>query len=282
MTEAIASTSGLIPAEPDAPTRLRVEPGPRPHGTGLRPRLSWLAPRGADDQLPHQVRATIDGTARTAEPADAPEPLPCLWPFPSLRSRSRVSWQVRVRSQAGWSDWSAPHEFEAGLLNPADWHARFIGIADPGPLPPHGRPGALFLRRRFTIREPPVRARVYATAQGVHELHLDGTRIGDLKLTPGFTACRSHIEVQAYDITGLCGPGEHELIATVTNGTALLAQIELFDQAGGRWSIATGTGWQAAARGTVSAAVPPESGWRDAVVLGTGERGTTPVHTRQD
>jgi alpha-L-rhamnosidase len=302
MREATPGASGMTPAGPGTPARLRIEHGPRPLGTGFRhPRLSWRLPPAAQGQLSYQVRATIDGTAQTAHPADAPEPFLRPWPFPALGSRSRVAWQVRVRSRAGWSDWSAAHEFETGLLEPADWNgSRFIGTTDPDPLPPRGQRGALYLRRRFAISEPPERARVYATAHGVYELHLDGTRIGDLELTPGFTAYRSHLEVQAYDITGLCGPGEHELIATVTDGwwrgatgafhldqvygtsLALLAQVEITGHAGTRRVIATGSGWQVTTHGAITAAdlmegqrtdqaipFPPASGWQDAVVLGT-------------
>jgi alpha-L-rhamnosidase len=210
-----------------------------------------------------------------------------------------VSWQVRIRGGSGWSDWSAAHEFETGLLDLADWLGRFIGTAIPGPPQPRGQRGALYLRRRFAIGEPPARARVYATAHGIYELRLDGTRVGDLEVTPGFTACRSHLEVQAYDITALCGPGEHELVATVTDGwppgaggarhldqvpgtsLALLAQVEITDQAGGRWDFATGAGWEATTCGPISVvgltegertgqAVPPspQDGWQDAAVLG--------------
>jgi alpha-L-rhamnosidase len=285
--------------EPGVPARLRIEHGPRPLGMGFRrPRLSWWLPPGADGQLSYQVRATIDGLTRTAEPVTAPEPFLRPWPFADLRSRSQVTWQVRVRTGAGWSGWSAAHEFEAGLLGPADWHGQFIGTTDPDPLAPRGQRGALYLRRRFSLSGPPDRARVYATAQGIYELHLDGTRVGDLELTPGFTAYRSHLEAQAYDITGLCGAGDHELVATVTDGwwrgatgafhldrcygtaLALLAQIEIIGQ-GGRRIISTGSCWQATTRGPISAAdlmegqqtdqtipFPPASGWQDAVVLG--------------
>ena len=85
--------------DPGAPARLRIEHGPRSLGTGFRrPRLSWWLPPGADGQLSYQVRATIDGLTRTAEPAIAPEPFLRPWPFADLRSRSQVTWQVRVLS----------------------------------------------------------------------------------------------------------------------------------------------------------------------------------------
>jgi alpha-L-rhamnosidase len=186
-----------------------------------------------------------------------------------------VSWQVRTRAEAGWSDWSAAHEFETGLLDLADWHGRFIGGPGPDPLAPRGQHCALYLRRRFTVTDPPARARVYATAHGSYELHLDGTRISDPDLTPGLSACRPDLEVRAYDITSLCGPGEHELIATVTGSSpALLAQVEIADRAGGRRDIGTGGGWQATRSGPLSAAGRTEaSGWRDTVVLDSPDCG---------
>jgi alpha-L-rhamnosidase len=277
------------------PVRLRVEHGPRPLGIGAsRPRLSWWPPAG---QLGYQVEAVIDGAAHTAEPVDDDAPLLRSWPFPALGSRSRVSWRVRVRTGAGWSGWSAADEFEIGLLEVADWRGRFIGTADPDPLPPRGERGAVYFRRRFTIAAPgPARARVYATAHGIYELHLDGTRVGDLELTPGFTAYRSHLEVQAYDITALLAPGEHELVATVTDGwwrgatgavhldrcygtsLALLAQIEFPGQAGERIVIPSDDSWQVSTDGPVRAADlmegqrvdqrVPLRGWASAEIVG--------------
>ena len=254
-----------------APIRLLVEHGPRPLGVGVsQPRLSWQSPSG---QLAYQVEATIDGAVQTAAPAEDDAPFLRPWPFPALGSRSRVSWRVRVRSEAGWSGWSAADEFETGLLEVSDWRGRFIAGTDPEPLPPRGERGAVYFRRRFTVPAPsPAWARVYATAHGIYELHLDGTRLGDLELTPGFTAYRSHLEVQAYDITELLTPGEHELVATVTDGwwrgatgafhmdrcygtsLALLAQIEFAGQAGGRIVIPSDDSWQASADGPIRAA----------------------------
>ena len=254
-----------------APVRLHVEYGPRPLGIGVsQPRLSWQSPSG---QLGYQIEATIDGAVHTAAPAEDEAPFLRTWPFPALGSRSQVSWRVRVRSEAGWSAWSAAAEFETGLLEVSDWRGRFIAAKDREPLPPRGTRGAVYFRRRFTTPAArPARARVYATAHGIYELHLDGSRLGDLELTPGFTAYRSHLEVQAYDITALLDPGEHELVATVTDGwwrgatgafhmdccygtsLALLAQIEFAGQTGGRIVIPSDDSWQASTDGPVVAA----------------------------
>jgi len=277
-----------------APVRLRIEHGPRSLGVGAsRPRLSWQSPSG---QLGYQVEATIDGDVLASEPADEATPFLRAWPFPALGSRSRVSWRVRVRSEADWSEWSAADQFETGLLAVSDWQGGFIGAGDRKPVPPRGERGAVYFRRRFTVpARRPVRGRVYATAHGIYELHLDGTRLGDLELTPGCTAYRSHLEAQTYDVTALLTPGEHELVATVSDGwwrgatgaahadrcygtaLALLAQLEFADQDGRRIVIPSDESWQVSAGGPIRAAdlmegqrvdqTIPLGGWAKATIV---------------
>lgn len=276
------------------PTRLRIEHGPRPLGVAFaRPRLSWWLPPGSSRQRAYRVEATVDGRATTTAEIEAEEPFLQPWPFDPLGSRTQVSWRVQVRDDAGWTDWSAPDEFETGLLDLDDWDARFVGAPDGvDPLNPRGERGALYFRRTFAVDEAVERARIYATAHGIYELHLDGVRVGDLELTPGFTAYRSHLEVQTYDVTPLLTPGEHTLVATVTDGwwrgsvgftredccygkaLALLAQVELTDVRGNRHVVATDESWDVSGDGPIVAAdlmegervdqrvpFPPVTGW---------------------
>jgi hypothetical protein len=48
-----------------------------------------------------------------------------------------------------------------------------------------------------------VSARVYATAHGIYELFVNGVRVGDHELTPGFTAYRTRLAVQIFAPTAL-------------------------------------------------------------------------------
>ena len=167
-------------------------------------------------------------------------------PLGPLGSRSRCSWRVRVEGDDGWSDWSEPDVFEVGLLDSGDWVGHFIGLNDDETFSlPRGERPALYARREFVVDRRPNLGRLYATAHGVYELFLDGQRIGDLELTPGFTSYHSHLEYQTYDITEYLEPGDHTLVAVVSDGwwrgavgfthqdfcfgksLALLAQIEI-------------------------------------------------------
>ena len=281
------------------PTHLRIEHGPRPLGIGIStPRLSWWLPSGSESQSAYEIAATIDGLSRTSEIQESDRSILAPWPFDALASRTVVGWQVRVRTESGWSDWSAEDEFEAGLLSLSDWSARFIGSPETlESLPPVGHRPATYFQRTFSVRETPRRARIYATAQGIYELHLDGQRIGDLELTPGFTAYHTHLEYQTYDITDLLGVGDHTLTATVSDGwwrgatgagrddccygkqTALLAQLEM-DTSDGRLVLGTDASWKVSIEGPIVAAdlmdgeivdqripFPPPAGWSPAQVI---------------
>ena len=70
----------------------------------------------------------------------------------------------------------------------------------------------------FRIGAPVERARLYATAHGVYECFVNGTRVGDLELTPGWTAYRKRLQVQTYDVTDLVTDGENVVGAMLSDG----------------------------------------------------------------
>ena len=97
--------------------------------------------------------------------------------------------------RAGDSDWSEPGWFEMGLLRPEDWTEDWI------------EPDSPLLRTTFTGRP----TRLYLTAHGIYEAFLNGERMGDAELTPGFTQYESRLQTQTYDIDGLVRDGEKVL-----------------------------------------------------------------------
>ncbi|MFE7224906.1 family 78 glycoside hydrolase catalytic domain [Nocardioides sp. NPDC057577] len=62
------------------------------------------------------------------------------------------------------------------------------------------------------------RARVYASARGVYELRLNGKRVGDAELAPGWTAYDKRIDYQTYDVTELVRSGSNVFGAEVAPG----------------------------------------------------------------
>lgn len=78
------------------------------------------------------------------------------------------------------------------------------------------------LRRTFELPAPAARARLYATSLGIHELRLDGHRVGDEELAPGWTDYDHRVTYRTYDVTaqlgGAGGAGRHTLAAVLADG----------------------------------------------------------------
>jgi len=239
------------------PWDLRVEHLDEPLGIDVAtPRLSWKLPHGCERQFAYQLRAG-DWDSGRIESGDS-----VLVPYagPAMRSRQRVQWQMRVWTDAGVSPWSVPSWWEMGLLNPEDWTAHWIEPAETEPLAEPGHRRAHVLRTTWEHIASSARARLYATAHGVYELFLNGVRVGDLELTPGFTSYGRRVQVQTYDVGDLLRDGENELRAVLSDGwyrgqvgftrqhdvwgstLALLAQLEIDREP----VVATNATWQGA------------------------------------
>ncbi|MPY30387.1 Bacterial alpha-L-rhamnosidase [Streptomyces adustus] len=236
--------------------------GACPLGLGERsPRLSWRLPEGTAAQEAYRILAEIDGTEHDTGWIEGGDGVLVAWPFAPLGSAAEVAWQVRLRTDLGESGWSQRAVFETGLLDEGDWSADWIRPREPEVAPAGLRP-AYALRRRFVVDRPVRRARLYATAHGVYETFLDGTRIGDVELAPGYTHYTRRLPVQAYDVTALLAPGEVTFGALLSDGwfrgqlgifraadqwgerTAFLAQLEVEYVDGSVTVFGTDAGWE--------------------------------------
>ena len=236
--------------------QVRAEHLDSPLGIGERePRLSWVPPAESGEQLAYEVE--VDGIPVRVE-GDAHVLVP--WPGKALGSGERREVRVRVETEAGLGEWSAPLVVEAGLLDPDDWSAAWVSTGAEAGAAGH-RP-AYRLRGEITVDEPVVRARLYATAHGIYELFLDGQRVGTDELTPGYTEYASRTQVQTYDVTALLAPGSHVVEALLADGwyrgqvgmlnahdqwgteTAFLAQLHLEHEDGTTTVVGTDETWR--------------------------------------
>jgi alpha-L-rhamnosidase len=80
------------------------------------------------------------------------------------------------------------------------------------------RPPAPYLRKDFLVGKPIRRATVYATALGLYELHLNGKKVGDAVLTPGWTDYLKRVDYQTYDVTSQVKTGPNAIGAILGQG----------------------------------------------------------------
>jgi len=133
-----------------------------------------------------------------------------------LQSGQRYAWQMRVWDGTGRaSEWSAPAWFEIGLGVTEDWSgAKWIGH----PQSTAAAEALPLLRGTVEILKPIKAARLYASAQGIYQLSLNGARVGDQFLAPGWTDYPSRIQAQTYEVTALLRPGRNVLGAALGDG----------------------------------------------------------------
>lgn len=79
-------------------------------------------------------------------------------------------------------------------------------------------PPAPMLRRRFMLDAAPKQAVLHITALGLYEPWLNGRRIGDLELQPGWTDFHQRLHVQRYDVTDQLATGANTLGAWLGDG----------------------------------------------------------------
>ncbi|BCW05802.1 glycoside hydrolase family 78 protein [Arthrobacter sp. NtRootA1] len=97
------------------------------------------------------------------------------------------------------------------------WHGTFVG---PAKASDADDPAAYF-RREFDLAERPIRATLRVTALGIVVPYVNGTRVGDEVLAPGWTSYRHRLAVSTYDVTSLVVPGANAFGAVVGEGWAV-------------------------------------------------------------
>jgi alpha-L-rhamnosidase len=281
---------GEVMSQVAAPTAVRFEHRTDDQpvlGIGTAtPRLSWIVPEADPSfaQEAYEVEVTRPGRAAEVVQVAGADQVLVPWPAAPLTSRESVRVRVRVRGAGMVSDWSDPATVEAGLLSTDDWTARFIGPRELGGLDAP----APVLRSVLEVTGRVVTARLYATAHGLYEARLNGRRVGDQVLAPGWTSYAHRLRYQTYDVTELVREGGNELEVLCGNGwyrgrlgwggrravfgdrLALLAQLEVTTADGAVHVLATGPSWTARESGVLADDL--YDGQRTDLRVGTGGR----------
>ena len=266
------------------------------------PRFSWQIAPSANYQFQQayqiQVATSADNIAK-ADLWDSQKQLSTSnawiqYQGTPLSSRQKVYWRVRVwDEQDKVSQWSEPAFLELGLLSNDDWQGQWIRHPETGETVTFDiidnktkntktvtnkvyRPQ--YLRRSFTTQnntdletsevKPIIKqARLYITSKGIFNAYVNGQKVSEDVMTPGWTPYKQRIETLTYDVTSLVHSGENVLAATVAEGwhtgrylklralkvkpSALLAQLEITYSNDTTQIITTDNNWQVTLNGPI-------------------------------
>ena len=203
---------------------------------------------------------------------------------PTLESRNEYYWKITAWNNYDEAAKSDLINFEIGI-NSEDWKAKWIEadmkikskkedfnfekVFSYHPNPNEIEnipldPPIIFLKQ-FSIKNKKIKkARIYATAHGVYEAELNGKKVGNEYLAPGFTTYPKLQYYQTYDITNQIKKSKNEIKITVADGwyksriglagighqfgdnVSLLAQIEIEYTDGEKQIIGTDSSFKAA------------------------------------
>ncbi len=205
--------------------RLRCESLENPLGIDARePRLSWALESSERDQRQSAYRLLVassperlsrdEGNLWDSGKVASDETLNVVYKGKPLRSGQGAFWKVRSwDAEDKPSAWSRTATFDLGLFEPADWGAKWIGRTDdPTVLP------SPLLRKEFVVAGRIRRARAYVCGLGYDELRINGEKVGDHVLDPGYTRFDKRDLYTTYDITKALKAGSNAVGVVLGNG----------------------------------------------------------------
>ena len=153
-----------------------------------------------------------------------------------LKSGKKYYWRVKVWGQSGnESDWSDISFWQMGLLYSEDWeNARWIAyeeMADSMRVVPgvHGsgnklgekgkqRPVVPIFRKNFNLNRKIASATLFISGLGQYEAYLNGEKVGNASLTPGWTDYDKTVFYNTYDVASDLKTGGNAIGIIVGNG----------------------------------------------------------------
>ncbi|GAB3897754.1 glycoside hydrolase family 78 protein [Larkinella knui] len=230
-------------------TRLRCDSRDNPLGVESRqPRLSWQLVSDIRGQKQTAYRILVSdnpdalaahqGTLWDSGKRTSDQSIQIVYAGKPLLAGQSYYWKVQTWDKEGQpAGWSAPATWQMGLLTKADWgKAQWIALEElpaaerivpfvhaPNAEKPLGdRKSAQNampqFRKEFKLEKPLKRAMAFISGLGHYELSLNGQRVKDHFIDPGWTSYDQYALYATYDLTSTLKKGANVLGVLLGNG----------------------------------------------------------------
>lgn len=206
------------------------------------PKLSWEIKSDQRGVLQAAFRIIVsddietlkldEGNIWDSNKKEAPSSIQVSYGGLSLAAAKTYYWKVMVwDNKDNVSAWSAPAKFQMGLFTAKDWnYARWIAYeklpdSNVNILPTDGKKDTYtgknilpLLRKSFTVAKPIKSAIMFISGLGHFEMSLNGKKVGDHFLDPGWTKYDKQALYVVFDLTGELKPGDNAIGVMLGNG----------------------------------------------------------------
>lgn len=187
------------------------------------PRFCWTFNSGARDQLQSAYEIIVSDNVKDIQQGRgiswstgkivSSQNIQVEYAGEELRSFTKYYWRVKVYDKNGESSaWSNINWFETAMLAQTDWKAKWIddGRKNPERDEDYYKDDRIPLfRKEFSAGKNITSARLYICGLGYYEAYLNGQKISDNVLDPGFTTYKKQSLYVVHDITSLLKKGNN-------------------------------------------------------------------------
>lgn len=190
-----------------------IENRTNPRGLDTKqPRFSWqlVAEKRNVMQSAYEIKVLDEAKKQvwTSGKVNSDQSVFVPYAGPELAPATKYTVQVKAwdnnNKASNWGEgW-----WQTAFFSPSDWKAKWImtGLTEDTVL----RPSPLF-RKEFTTSKKVTSATALVTAQGLYVARINGSRVGDSYLTPGWTSYNKRLQYQQYDVTSMITTGNNAI-----------------------------------------------------------------------
>src|ERR1043165_5310096 len=206
------------------PTHLRCEYLVNPLGIdATQPRLSWIveSKERAQVQTAYQILVASSEAGLKKDRGDLwdsgiisyDETVNIVYAGKPLQSRQQCFWKVRVWGKQGKVSESEPASWEMGLLDAADWKAKWIARTTDV----EEKPAPMF-RHEFHVKGKIKSARLYVCGLGNADVRINSLWVYGHLLDPAYTRYDKRVLYATYDVAHFLKQGDNAIGVVLGNG----------------------------------------------------------------